>query len=237
MSFSFLKTLPATFYKGWNDLQFSYQCAAPFPTALPHFLLFFNTLVLAKVSVVIHHYDHDLKQHGKEGEGSTISHFQLTVQLTVQHWEKSGQEFKLGRDLEAETGAEAMEEGLLTELLLTAASGSLLSWSIQGRRPRGSIVHNEQGPPTLITNQEDAPQANLVGVFSQLRFSLSTWLWLGWGWQKTSQHTIPPAGKWHWFFVCLYLRILWCVFIFEYEVWLGTISEVGIWEREIQKSS
>lgn len=145
-------------------------------------------------------------------------------------------EFKLGRDLEAETGAEAME-GLLTDLLLTAGSGSLLSCSIQGRQPRGSIVHNEQGPPTLITNQEDAPQANLAWVFSQLRFSLSKWLWLGWGWQKTRQHTIPPAGKWHWFFVCLYLRILWCVFIFEYEVWLGTISKVGIWECEIQNSS
>jgi hypothetical protein len=87
-----------------------------------------------------------------------------------------------------------MEEGLLTDLHLMACLVSLFSYSIKSLQQRGGIAHNEQDPPTLITNQENEPQVNLVWAFSQLRlFQNNSGLCeaditLG-------QHTILPAGR------------------------------------------
>ena len=53
---------------------------------------------------------------------------------------------------------------------------NLLSYSTQDYQPRGVPTHSELGPLPSIINQENAlqacPQANLVGVFAQLRFPL-----------------------------------------------------------------
>lgn len=50
-----------------------------------------------------------------------------------------------------------------------------LSYSTQDNLSRGGTIHNGLGPPTYNNHQEHAPQitqANLVGAFSQLKFSL-----------------------------------------------------------------
>lgn len=81
----------------------------------------------------------------------------------------------------AGTDTEAMEECYLP---------SWSPWLAQDHQPKDSTAHSEQGPFTSIINQEDEQQINLVGMFSQLRFSLPKWLWFGPSWHKTSQHKV-----------------------------------------------
>lgn len=46
---------------------------------------------------------------------------------------------------------------------------SLLSCNTQDHQPRGDTAHTELDPLTSIINREIVPQANLVGVFPQLK--------------------------------------------------------------------
>lgn len=46
---------------------------------------------------------------------------------------------------------------------------SLFRDSSQDYQPRSGGAHSDLNPPTSIMDQENAPQANLVGAFPQLR--------------------------------------------------------------------
>lgn len=48
----------------------------------------------------------------------------------------------------------------------------LLSYTPWNDRPRVGTTHSGSGPHTPIINLEKAPQASLLGVFSQLKFLL-----------------------------------------------------------------
>jgi hypothetical protein len=109
----------------------------------------------------VKHHDH--KQLGEKG---------LYFVSTSTSWYIIG--WSQDKNLEAVADAEDMECCFL----------DWHSWftqfhdSSQDYQPRSGAAHSDLNPPTSIIDQEDAPQARLVGAFSQLRFLLPKWLQL-----------------------------------------------------------
>lgn len=52
---------------------------------------------------------------------------------------------------------------------------SLVSCNTQDHQPRGDTAHTELDPLTSIIDRENVPQANLVGVFPQLKAPKRKW--------------------------------------------------------------
>lgn len=63
-----------------------------------------------------------------------------------------------------------MEGAALTSLLLLTLL-RLLACTTHDHLPVSDTSHSGLGPPTLIINQEKNSQANMMGTFSQLRYS------------------------------------------------------------------
>ena len=77
---------------------------------------------------------------------------------TVHYLKKSGQDLKQGRNLEAGTDAEDVEECCLL-LLLFSLHGllSLISYRTQDHLPRDGTTYGGLGPSSLITNLKKMP--------------------------------------------------------------------------------
>lgn len=105
--------------------------------------------------------------------------FSLQFHSILHHQGKSGQELSRGRNPEEGDDAQTMDWYCFSDLLSMA-------WSSCFHR---MAPCKELGSPTWVINQENTPEANLVGHFSYLWFLLPKWLQLVSSWHKATQHT------------------------------------------------
>ena len=98
---------------------------------------------------------------GKKGLSGLYFH------IAAHHQRKSGQELRLGRNLEAGADAEVIEGCCL----LACSHGllSLLSYRTQDHQPIDGTTHNSLGPPSSITNLKDTLQLDSMNAFSPTR--------------------------------------------------------------------
>ena len=85
-----------------------------------------------------------MKHHGQEASCKKKGLFDLHFYITIHHQRKPGQEPKQGRNLEAGSDAEAVEECCL----LTCSTWlCLLSCKVADHQPRDATTHNVPDPP------------------------------------------------------------------------------------------
>lgn len=102
-------------------------------------------------------------------------HFSLHFQVTVYHWEKTGQELK------QEQGKN--HGGKLLLACFPLACAQLLSSLVLDHVTRGGTTHIGLGLPTSFNNQDDLPIDMATGD-PRLKLPLPRWLLVELSWQK-----------------------------------------------------